>query len=144
MSPRLRSGWRDLLVHRYGDLPDLPALADVRVTSLVQSAVVDNAAMTTLFAAEKAEKRKRDQYEAACDQLRLQLVPMAVELDGALGRGTQSFLAHCRNHSLDFYVAGATWASASRAGKIRSPSRHLRPKNIFGDQIMGCGGQFGD
>ena len=31
-----------------------------------------------------------------------------------------------------------------RAGKIRSPSRHLRPKNIFGDQIMGRGGQFGD
>ena len=31
-----------------------------------------------------------------------------------------------------------------RAGKIRSPCRHLRPKNIFGDQIMVCGGQFGD
>ena len=31
-----------------------------------------------------------------------------------------------------------------RAGKIRSPGRHLRPKNIFGDQIIGCGGQFGD
>ena len=29
-------------------------------------------------------------------------------------------------------------------GKIRSPSRHLRPKNIFGDQIIGRGGQFGD
>ena len=31
-----------------------------------------------------------------------------------------------------------------RAGKIRSPSRHLRPKNSFGDQIIGRGGQFGD
>ena len=33
---------------------------------------------------------------------------------------------------------------ADRAGKIRSPCRHLRPKNIFGDQITGRGGQFGD
>ena len=31
-----------------------------------------------------------------------------------------------------------------RAGKIRSPSRHLRSKNIFGDQITASGGQFGD
>ena len=33
---------------------------------------------------------------------------------------------------------------AVRAGKIRSPRRHLRPKNIFGDQITGRSGQFGD
>ena len=89
-------------------------MADVTVTSSVQTAVVENAEVTPLFAAEKAEKRNRDQYGAACDQLWLQLVPMAVELDGgALGRGTQSFLAHCRNQFLDFYVAGATWASTS-------------------------------
>ena len=40
----------------------------------------------------------------------------------------------------------STWATVKlhRAGKIRSPGRHLRPKNIFGDEVMGRGGQFGD
>ena len=33
---------------------------------------------------------------------------------------------------------------SDRAGKIRSPGRHLRPKIVFGDQIIGRGGQFGD
>ena len=42
------------------------------------------------------------------------------------------------------HVVCAWKFSSSRAGKIRSPSRHLRPKNIFGDQITGHGGQFGD
>ena len=65
-------------------------MADVTVTSSVQSAVVENVAVTPLFAAQKAEKGKRDLHGAACDQLRL---PMAVELDGAFGRGVQSFLA---------------------------------------------------
>ena len=37
-----------------------------------------------------------------------------------------------------------TTDTSTRAGKIRSPSRHLRPKNIFGDQIMGSVGQIGD
>ena len=72
---------------------------------------------------------------------------MAVELDGALGRGAQSFLAHCRNQSLDFYVEGATWASASQttgfsgscawSGRLllSSPSSHGRPSPKLGHGI---------
>ena len=32
--------------------------------------------------------------------------------------------------------------TSNRAGKIRSPCRHLRPKTIFGDQIIGRGGRL--
>ena len=138
-------GHGDLLVHRHGDLS---AMAVVTVTSSVQSAVVENAAVTPLFPAEKAEKRKRDQYGAACDQLRLQLVPMAVELDGALGCGTQSFLAHCRNQSRSGLLCGggdlgisqllkvlaAVFIGCAPPGKLplSSASSHGRPSSKLG------------
>ena len=60
--PGFGQGGGDLLVHRYGDLP---AMADVTVTSSVQPAVVERSAMTPCL----LRRRRRKESGASTEQL---------------------------------------------------------------------------
>ena len=59
--PGFGQGGGNLLLHRYGDPP---AMADVTVTSSVQSAVVENAAMTPCL----LRKRRRKESGTSTEQ----------------------------------------------------------------------------
>ena len=49
---------------------------------------------------------------------------------------------HTRKITVSLYIQIKLNKHTCRAGKIRSPSRYLRPRNIFGDQIIARGGQL--
>ena len=74
---------------------------------------MDRAATTPCHAASLAEAAKRQRYNDACQQLDLDFWPLAVEVDGALGKGLQAFFSECRRRTSDILSAtrGTTWAA---------------------------------
>ena len=63
--------------------------------------------------AKLAENRKRQKYEPACQQLGLGFLPLAIESDGAFGKGLQDFIARCNSIAHGTSIAGTTWAASS-------------------------------
>ena len=64
-------------------------------------------------AAKVAERRKRQKYRPACDQLGLGFMPLAIENDGTLGKELQAFIRRCNEVALRMPIAGTTWAASS-------------------------------
>ena len=58
-------------------------------------------------------QKKRQKYGPACQQLGLGFLPLAIESDGAFGKGLQDFIARCNSIAHGTSIAGTTWAASS-------------------------------
>ena len=109
--PGFGQGGGDLLIH---DLyPAQSIVADVCVVSEDVDALAETAASHAGHAAKVAERRKRQKYRPACDQLGIGFMPLAIENDGALGKELQVFIRRCNEVALGMPIAGTTWAASS-------------------------------
>ena len=87
-----------ILIH---DLhPGQSIVADVCVVSEDVDALAETAASHAGHGAKVAERRKRQKYRPACDQLGLGFMPLAIENDGALGKELQAFIRRCNEVAL--------------------------------------------
>ena len=93
--PGFGQGGGDLLVHDIH--PGQAIVADVCVVSEHIDALAETASCLAGHAAKLAEHRKRQKYEPACQQLGLRFLPLAIESDGAFGKGHKEFIAHCNS-----------------------------------------------
>ena len=83
-------------------------VADVCVVSEHIDALAKTASCRAGHAAKLAEHRKRQKYEPACQQLGLDFLPLAIESDGAFGKGLQEFIARCNSIAHGTSIAGTT------------------------------------
>ena len=88
-------------------------VADVCVVSEHVDALAETASCRAGHAAKLAENRKRQKYGPACQQLGLGFLPLAIESDGAFGKGLQDFIARCNSIAHGTSIAGTTWAASS-------------------------------
>ena len=109
--PGFGQGGGDLLVHDIH--PGQAIVADVCVVSEHVDALAETASCRAGHAAKLAENRKRQKYGPACQQLGLGFLPLAIESDGAFGKGLQDFIARCNSIAHGTSIAGTTWAASS-------------------------------
>ena len=115
--PGFGQGDGDLLIHDFH--PGQSIVADVCVVLEHVDALAETASSHAGHAAKVAERRKRQKYEPACDQLGLGSMPLAIENDGALGKELQAFIRRCNEVALGMPIAGTTWAASSFAAYWR-------------------------
>jgi len=122
--PGFGQGGGDLLLHDYQQ--GRTAMADVTVVCELKSGVVERAATSQYHAADLADAAKRQRYLDACAQLDLAFMPMAVEVDGALGRGLQGFFTECRRRTGDAISLAGYWAQRLSVCLRRGTARAVR------------------
>ena len=89
------------------------AIADVTVVNSQRADLTVAAAVQPCHAARQAEHCKHLKYGEACANLTMNLLPLAIELDGSFGPTLVSIIARCRDSIADVCPVSTTSAAAT-------------------------------